>query len=808
MPAAERAQVGSAVDSGEHAINSGVMAVRHGAREAIVRAAAELASVPPFSELSPVDRARLAAALQEVHYAAGEVIYAQGTRADALYILREGTLERQSNGVTLEVLQPPAVFGDLGLLRDEVRATTLKAMTPAVLWRLPGERFTRLARRTPAIATFFAAVLGGHLALRMPEVAELSLEFQGMAQHLYSSLSRSQQEMLEHAVLLPRLEPTVLDTPVSALPLADVVLDGAASYPPAFRRFVLGGMLERLGAQRVADARRELANRARGVGQRDLAIQVLTEGGLTAEAVELADREVAHLLSSGHRDKAVELTRLLPPDALRDHPRLLELHETGTDGSDSEETPPRGRGWPIGRKTTALACGAILLVALWPLPAPEGLSDRGWHALVTLVASVPLLAVEALPDGIVALMIAGVWVAGGVTQPRIALGGFATTQWVLVVSTLAVGVAIASSGLLYRMALWVVANSRGGYAGQVIGLGVAGMAVGPAAPNATSRVALVAPAVTELVDALSLKPGSRETIGLAMAVLIGFGQVVALFLTSSTTSVLVYAVLPESTRASVSWGSWFLRALPTHVLLFAALAAFIVWRYRPRGKAVAGSTASLDLQRALLGPPSRHELIAIGVTLFMLIGFSTQPLHHLDPAWVGVIALAVLAGSGVFSANGLGAVNWSFALLSGVLTSMSDVFSDTQLDTWLAGLATQLVGGLASTPVLFVAALTLLCFGLSLVMRWQAAAPLLTISMAPVGLAAGIDPWVIGMIALMACNGFFLPYQSTTYLALYHGTNGRLFSHSQARPMAFAYGAVTLLALCASVPLWRAMGLV
>jgi hypothetical protein len=138
---------------------------------------------------------------------------------------------------------------------------------------------------------------------------------------------------------------------------------------------------------------------------------------------------------------------------------------------------------------------------------------------------------------------------------------------------------------------------------------------------------------------------------------------------------------------------------------------------------------------------------------------------------------------------------------------MSDVFADTQLDRWLADLATRTVGGLASTPVLFVAALALLCFALSVVMRWQAAAPLLTISLAPVGLSAGIDPWVIALIALMACNGFFLPYQSTTYLALYHGTNGRLFTHRQAQPMAIAYGVVTLVALCASVPVWRAFGL-
>ncbi|HEX8967989.1 MAG TPA: anion permease, partial [Chloroflexota bacterium] len=313
--------------------------------------------------------------------------------------------------------------------------------------------------------------------------------------------------------------------------------------------------------------------------------------------------------------------------------------------------------------------------------------------------------------------------------------------------------------------------------------------------------------VTELIDALGFAPGSPPAIGLAMTVLIGFGQVVALFLTSSTTSVLVYAVLPEATRASVSWGSWVLRALPTHVLLFGGLAAFILWRYRPGPGQIGKAGHALALQRALLGPPSRHEAIAIATTIFLLVGFSTQPLHHVDPAWIGVVALAVLAGSGVLTSGGLGTVNWSFALLSGILTSMSDVFADTQLDHWLAGIATRTVGGLAGTPVPFVAALTVLCFALSLVMRWQAAAPLLTISLAPVGLGAGIDPWVIGLIALMACNGFLLSYQSTTYLALYHGTNGRLFSHRQARPTAVAYTVVTLLALCASVPWWRALGL-
>ena len=786
------------------------MSIPPGAREAISRAAAELAQVAPFSELPPVDRARLAAALDEVSYSPGEVIFAQGTRADALYILREGTVERLTNDVPLEVLHPPTVFGDLGLVRDELRATTLVAMTYVVVWRLPGDRFTRLLRRTPSLATFFAASLGGQLAVKMQEVAGLSQELQGIAEQLYASLTPQDRERVERAALLPELDRRVLGADPASLPLAKVMLasdsrsDGS-TYPPALRRFLISRLTDRVGERQLADLRRELAARARAVGASALAIQILLEGDLTAEAIELADREVDQLRRRGRSDEAIALAHSLPADALAEHPRLLELRGAATEPLSEVAQPLRRLR--LTRKSAAIVLGALILVLTWPLPPPEGLSNNGWHALTTLVASLPLLAVEALPDGIVALLLASAWVVGGVTSPRIALGGFATTNWILVVSTLAVGVAIASSGLLYRMALWVVANSRGGYAGQVIGLGAAGMLVGPAAPNATSRVALVAPAVTELVDALRFQPMSPPAVGLSMAVLIGFGQVVALFLTSSTTSVLVYAVLPEATRASVNWGTWLVRAFPTHVLLFAMLSAFILWRYRPREPIQHGGGKALALQRALLGAPSRQEKIAMVMTAFLLIGFSTQPLHHVDPAWIGVMALAVLAGTGVFTTGSLGSVNWSFVLLSGILTSMSDVFADTQLDKWLAGIATQLVGGLASTPVIFIAALSVLCFALSLVMRWQAAAPLLTISLAPVGLGAGIDPWVVGLVALTACNGFLFPYQSTTYLALYHGTNGRLFSHRQARPMAIAYSIATLLALCASVPLWRAMGL-
>ena len=76
----------------------------------------------------------------------------------------------------------------------------------------------------------------------------------------------------------------------------------------------------------------------------------------------------------------------------------------------------------------------------------------------------------------------------------------------------------------------------------------------------------------------------------------------------------------------------------------------------------------------------------------------------------------------------------------------------------------------------------------------------------PVALALGISPWVVGLIALVATNTFFLPYQSTIYLALYYGM-GVSFSHADVRPVAWAYAGAVLVGIALSLPVWRAMGL-
>jgi di/tricarboxylate transporter len=172
------------------------------------------------------------------------------------------------------------------------------------------------------------------------------------------------------------------------------------------------------------------------------------------------------------------------------------------------------------------------------------------------------------------------------------------------------------------------------------------------------------------------------------------------------------------------------------------------------------------------------------------------------------MAFVVMAGLGVLTLDTLRTVNWNTVLLLGVLASMAEVVSTSKLDTWLAAVLVGVVGTLSAAPILFVGGLALVCLALSLVLRWQAAVPLIILALGPVARGAGIDPWVVAIVVLTASNTFFLPYQSTVYLALFTGGGSKLFSHAQVRPVAFAYAVLTVAGLLISVPIWHAMGLV
>ena len=466
----------------------------------------------------------------------------------------------------------------------------------------------------------------------------------------------------------------------------------------------------------------------------------------------------------------------------------------------------RGLGGPLRRRLIGLTLAALVGAVFVLVPAPSDLAPPAWTALGLVAIFVPILVFEVVPDYVAGLLLVAAWAALGVVPARVALAGYASGTWLLVVAVLGLGAAVARSGLLYRAALLALTHLPSTHAAQSLALGALGLAFTPGMPNATARTAMAAPLVAEIADALGYRPGSRARAGLAIAALFGFGQMAGLFLTGSSTGLLVHGVLPPEVRAQATWGAWFQAALPLHVAI--ALVGFgaAVLLYRPRQPRQL-ARERLALQRRLLGPPSRAEWLTFAIFVLVLVGFVTQPLHHVDPAWVGLLGLCLLIVTGALDQNTFrNGVNWGFLLYLGVLIGLGDVFVYLQLDAWLASQLAGLLAPLAGSALAFTLGLALVSFAISLVVRWQAAGVLLTLVLGPVALALGISPWVVGLIALTATNTFFLPYQSTIYLALYYGM-GESFAHADVRPVAWAYAGAVLVGIALSLPFWRAMGL-
>ena len=84
---------------------------------------------------------RVAAAVMVEAVALGTALIVEGAQPDDLFIAREGSFEVSRDGQLLNTLHAGDWFGEIGLVRGVPRTATVTAITPATVWRIPGDDF-------------------------------------------------------------------------------------------------------------------------------------------------------------------------------------------------------------------------------------------------------------------------------------------------------------------------------------------------------------------------------------------------------------------------------------------------------------------------------------------------------------------------------------------------------------------------------------------------------------------------------------------------------------------------------------------
>src|SRR5919197_163636 len=368
------------------------------------------------------------------------------------------------------------------------------------------------------------------------------------------------------------------------------------------------------------------------------------------------------------------------------------------------------------------------------------------------------------------------------------------------------GAGLARSGLPYRAALWMLQRLPPRYPVLASCLAGLGVLVSPGIPYVTGRVALAAPVAQDIADTLRYPSRSSGSAGLALATPLRLRLVGSLFPTGNPMALIIYGLLPADSRAEMTFVNWFLAALPLHLILFVGMLAFIFRWYRPGEEKV--SERTLQVQSAVLGRVRGSEWLALTVLVGLLVGFSTQPIHGIEAAWLGLFGIAALIARGLVNADILRReVNWPLLLYIGVILSVGEVFRAVGLDTWLSSVLVPLLGMAGAQSGLLILGITLLAVVTSLLLGMVPSILLLVLALLPISAQVGISPWIVGLTVIVAANQWLYPQQNIIYIGLYEASEERAFSHAQARPAAIAFALLTLAGLALSIPYWQALGL-
>jgi len=101
-------------------------------------------------------------------YAAGDVIFSEGDKGDAMYVVPTGEVVIERGGHVMETLGGGGIFGEMALIDGSPRSATVRAKTDCEVAPINQKSFLFLVHETP----YFAIAVMRALADRLRRIDE------------------------------------------------------------------------------------------------------------------------------------------------------------------------------------------------------------------------------------------------------------------------------------------------------------------------------------------------------------------------------------------------------------------------------------------------------------------------------------------------------------------------------------------------------------------------------------------------------------------------------------------------------------
>lgn len=451
--------------------------------------------------------------------------------------------------------------------------------------------------------------------------------------------------------------------------------------------------------------------------------------------------------------------------------------------------------------------GLVLAIVIARSTPPEPLNLNSMIFLGTFACAVLWWLVELIPDYATCLLMCASWAVLKVVPFSTAFAAFGGETFWLLVGALGIGLGVAESGLLDRMALKIMSLFPVGFRGMTSAMYAVGMVINPLIPSVTAKVSITAPFAKAIGDKMGFADESEGMGGLFAAMFMSAGVLYPIFLSASLFNYVLVGLMPKEVAPGITWMSWLGVSWVWGLVVIGLGYMAVQTLYRPK------ETRTMDpgfvtAELAKLGGLSRKEKIVAVILAAALGMWITERLHGISAAQVAVIALVLMLAANIFDRAAFRSkIGWDSICFIGGILNLAALFPILKIDRWIGAAIGPYLQPLMSNIYLFIVVLCLLLLVIRFILVSQAASlTLFIVLLAPLATALHIHPLIPAFVVLTSINLWNAPYQNTTFLAAFYASGG-MVRHSQTIKMSLAYAAINILALLASVPLWRMMGM-
>ncbi len=438
-----------------------------------------------------------------------------------------------------------------------------------------------------------------------------------------------------------------------------------------------------------------------------------------------------------------------------------------------------GGGEPVftTKRRIGLVLGAAVFLGVELAPAPDGLSDAGWHCAAIALLIAIWWVTEAIPLSATALLPVALFPILGVLPLNDTVSPYAHRVVMLLLGGFIIALAMQRWNLHRRIALLIVArvgsrpeNVVGGF---MLACGLVSMWVF----NTTTTIMML-PIALSVIDLLRREGADRAEYALASrnfatALMIGVAYSATIggsgTLIGTAPNAVLAGFMSESYGVEIGFAQWMMVGVPM-VALMLPLAWLVLTRvaFPMRMPPIEGHAGLIQSQLEAMGPMSRGERIVAAVVAVAAFFWVFRPLvndvlpgvtlNDTSIAMIAAVALFVIPvepRKGVFAMSGEWAAKlpWGVVVLFGGGLSLAAGIKSSGLAGWIG----EATSGIATLPTLAVvlAIVTLIIFLTELTSNTATTATFLPI-VAGVAVGIGENPFLLVFPTVLAANCAFM----------------------------------------------------